>query len=107
VVATILGGGAGYVNVQGVQEHLITRIEYWSRGTSLIIVLCYVVLEFVNNRLSFFKCKVYLLYEFQDTFQLRLLLIRPKPHLQKVSSIKKKERLLYQRVHIVIVLELY
>jgi len=68
------------MNVRGVQKCLIIRIKHWSRDMSLIILPCHIVLGFTDSGLSFFKSKVYLLCEFQDDFQLRLLLMRFKLH---------------------------
>ena len=41
------------MNVRGVQEYLITRIEYQNRSMLLIIVSCYVVLGFADSELCY------------------------------------------------------
>ena len=93
------------LDISGIQEYLIPRVRYWGWKSSLVIVLCYVFLYFLNCSLGLFNCCFYLLHELVYHFQSRGTLPRFKAYMESLSSIKQEQSLLGRGMHIVVILK--
>ena len=65
-----LGGGVSGINVYSIEEDLVFGLKDKYRSISLVVVLCYVILQLLDSRFSFFKYSIYIVHKLSNTFHL-------------------------------------
>ena len=65
-----LGGGVSSINVYSIEKDLVFGLKNKYRNISLVVVLCYVILQLSDSKFSFFKYNLHVVHKLGDIFYL-------------------------------------
>ena len=95
--------GPSGVDIQGIQENLLSDLKLGSQGSTLVVVSRHIVLRLREGGTGFIQCLFHLIGELIHGLDLRRTLIWFEAHVWMSTGVEEERGVLRRRVNAIVV----